>query len=521
MEERVLIVDDDHNLLSSLRRQLVDDFNLTTALGGMEAIDAVQSAQDMRMPFAVVICDMQMPEMNGIQTLRRIHDIAPETVLLMLTGNSDQQTAVNAINEGNVHRFYTKPCSIEVLTDGIKAAIEQYRLTTAERDLLERTLAGSVKVLVDLISINDAVVAGMARRLRDYVRRVTGDGKFPRRWQLEIASSLAMIGQVAIPPEVVAKKRAGGELSEAEQLYFTRAPEAARDLIVNIPRLAKVAEAVYLQDRCYDGSGFPENGPKGEDIPTDARMLKILKDLAEAAEETGGVIAEAFARLEKRPNRYDPKMFSKIRECIEETAGSEASPQYATPLPSDQVNPTSDPGTESQGEPENKQDRAVPQARPVAAAVPLSSSKRAAPSFKQQMPRRHPRKMYGVLMIAGVPAVIGAMVWAAFDLASTENMMAELASEKSRKLVEQIESAAKGWVAPANAVGGTIKVNNGTVEVGGVPRSVCIQAGWQLARTGILTINGNTEQRLSGSVIAKQCLILGDNIMSWSPYVEK
>ena len=332
MDERILIVDDDHHLLSSLRRQLVDKFNLTTAQGGREAIAAIQAAQDKQSPIAVVICDMQMPEMNGVETLKRIHEIAPDTVRLMLTGNADQQTAIDAINEGNILRFYTKPCAIDILITGITAAIEQYRLVVAERELLEKTLAGSVKVLVDVIAMNDPVIAGMAARMRDYVRRLSLGGKFPRRWQLEIASSLALVGQMAIPPELVTKKRSGQKLSDNEQFVIARTPEAARNLIVNIPRLSKVAEVVYLQDRGYDGSGFPEDGPTGKDIPADARMLKILKDLAEAAAETGHPNAAAFAKLEACKDRYDPQILPKIRECLEATAPTEAPSVVEVPV---------------------------------------------------------------------------------------------------------------------------------------------------------------------------------------------
>ncbi len=320
MEERILIVDDDHHVLSSLRRQLVGRFNLTTAQGGRQAIAEIQTAQDNRSPFAVVISDMQMPEMNGVETLKRIQAIAPETVRLMLTGNADQQTAIDAINEGNILRFYNKPCAIDVLSSGIKAAIDQYRLVVAERDLLEQTLAGSVKILIDVIAMNDPVISRLATRLRDYVRRLTLEFKFQKSWQLELASSLAPLGQVAIPSEIVTKQRSGQTLTETEQSIVNRAPETASTLIANIPRLGKVAEIVYLQDRGFDGSGFPATGPKGKDIPQEARILKILKDLAVAAGESGSPNAAAFAKLDDRKAQYDPELLSKLRVCLEATA---------------------------------------------------------------------------------------------------------------------------------------------------------------------------------------------------------
>jgi response regulator RpfG family c-di-GMP phosphodiesterase len=315
MPERVLLIDDDANLLSALQRQLRKHFELTTAEGGKQALEAVEAATARREPFAVALCDMRMPGMDGIEVLSRIRDLAPETVRMMLTGNADQQTAIDAINKGAIFRFYTKPCPAEELALGLKAGIDQYGLITAERELLEKTLACSIKVLADVVSMNDPLAYSLATRLREWVRLLTVEFKLPLRWQLDIAAMLAPIGLVSVPPELIAKRRSGQALSDAEQAVFDRAPEAARNLVANIPRLGKVAEIVWLQDRGYDGTGFPADGPKGQDIPFDARLLKILKDLAEAAK--GGIPdAAAFVALDRRRSQYDPNLLLKVRSCL-------------------------------------------------------------------------------------------------------------------------------------------------------------------------------------------------------------
>ncbi|MGE5518065.1 MAG: HD domain-containing phosphohydrolase [Bacteroidota bacterium] len=315
MPERVLLVDDDPNLLSALQRQLRKQFDLTTAEGGAPALQAVSAAADARKPFAVVLCDMRMPGMDGIEVLSRIRTLAPETVRMMLTGNADQQTAIDAINRGSIFRFFTKPCPAEELALGLQAGIDQYHLVTAERELLENTLAGSVKVLADVVAMNDPVAYGLATRLREWVRLLTVEFKLPSRWQLDMAAMLIPIGQVSIPPELIAKKRAGEPLTEAEQSIFARAPEAGRNLIANIPRMAKVGETIWLQDRGFDGSGFPPDGPKGADIPFDARLLKILKDLAEAC-PSGVPDPSSFAQLDRNRAQYDPNLLVKVRSCL-------------------------------------------------------------------------------------------------------------------------------------------------------------------------------------------------------------
>lgn len=331
MPERVLLIDDDPNLLSALQRQLRKQFALTCAEGGSQALQVVAEANEKREPFAVAVCDMRMPGMDGIEVLSRIRTQAPETVRMMLTGNADQQTAIDAINHGSIFRFFTKPCPAEDLAVGIQAGIDQHHLITAERELLESTLAGSVKVLADVVAMNDPVAYGLATRLREWVRLLTVEFKLPSRWQLDMAAMLLPIGQVAIPPELIAKKRRGETLTEAETSLFVRAPEAGRNLIANIPRLGKVAETIWLQDRGYDGSGFPSDGPRGVDIPFDARLLKILKDLAEAC-PSGIPDPCAFAQLDRNRGQYDPALLVKVRSCLVSLLGSTAPVEAEVPV---------------------------------------------------------------------------------------------------------------------------------------------------------------------------------------------
>jgi len=335
MAERVLLIDDDPHLLSGLRRQFDDEFDLVTAAGGEAGVEAVRAGP----PFAVVISDMRMPGLDGIETLKAIRSLSPDTVRMMLTGNADQTTAIDAINHGAILRFYTKPCPADQLREGILAGIEQYRLVTAERDLLEKTLSGSLKVLVDVVSMNDPVGHQLAVRLREWVRLLAVEMRMPTRWQLEIAATLIGIGQVAIPTEVTARLRAGETLTEVERQIVERAPEAARNLVSNIPRLEKVADILYYQDKGYDGSGFPAGGASGDAIPFDARLLRILKDLAIAA--AGGPLSRAtFAALEAHRERYDQRLLAGIRVALEKTLSDEAPTVIEVPLSSLRVGQT-------------------------------------------------------------------------------------------------------------------------------------------------------------------------------------
>jgi DNA-binding NtrC family response regulator len=132
----ILLIDDEPNLLQGIRRQLHKRFDLVLAGSGAEAMALLQA----RGPFAVVVSDMNMPGQSGIEVLARIAEASPDTVRIMLTGQADLGTAVEAVNHGNIFRFFTKPCAIETLAAGLEAGLKQYRLVTAERELCKRRL---------------------------------------------------------------------------------------------------------------------------------------------------------------------------------------------------------------------------------------------------------------------------------------------------------------------------------------------------------------------------------------------
>ena len=106
MTDTILCVDDDANLLEGLKRQLRKQFTLETALSGEAGLVVVKEDG----PFAVVVSDMRMPGMNGARFLAQVRAMAPDTVRILLTGQTDIQDAIVAVNEGHIFRFLTKPC---------------------------------------------------------------------------------------------------------------------------------------------------------------------------------------------------------------------------------------------------------------------------------------------------------------------------------------------------------------------------------------------------------------------------
>lgn len=119
---RILFVDDEPNTLEAYQRTLRRRFHIETALGPHEALAAVRE----RGPYAVVVADVRMPQMTGIELFGEIRTIAPETVRIILTGNADAQTAVDAFAQGQVFRYLNKPCSSKQLTEALEAGLAHY-----------------------------------------------------------------------------------------------------------------------------------------------------------------------------------------------------------------------------------------------------------------------------------------------------------------------------------------------------------------------------------------------------------
>jgi len=314
MTERILCVDDDPNILQAYQRALRKRFQIEIALGGKEALRAVVDQG----PYAVIVADMQMPGMNGVELLKRVKQHAPDTVRMMLTGNADQQTALEAVNEGHIFRFMTKPCPPERFAGALEAGLAQYHLITAERQLLSRTLSGSVKVLTDVLSLVNPAAFGRASRVRRLVGQVCRELKLEKSWMIEIAAMLSQIGCVTIPEATLAKVHRGEELSYAESQAFQEHPRVAGELLVNVPRLENVAEIITYQEKRYDGEGYPPDDRSGKQIPLGSRILKVALDF-DTLVSAGSSSQVALAEINDRKDWYDPDVVVALRNALKIT----------------------------------------------------------------------------------------------------------------------------------------------------------------------------------------------------------
>ena len=134
MEDKILLVDDDAMLLAGMKRHLRNRFRIETALSGAEALKMIETNG----PYAVIVSDFAMPEMNGIEFLSRIKQTYPGTVRMMLTGSSDMTIAVKAVNEGSIFKYLLKPCAAETLREALETGLEQYQNINRDRKQLNK-----------------------------------------------------------------------------------------------------------------------------------------------------------------------------------------------------------------------------------------------------------------------------------------------------------------------------------------------------------------------------------------------
>lgn len=309
--ERVLFVDDDPNLLSGISRQLHGKFQVVTAEGGLAGLRKVEQEG----PFAVVVADMRMPDMNGIQLLTKIQSIAPNTVRIMLTGNADLGTAMHAVNEGNIFRFLEKPCHKDTLEWALQSALELYRHKTAEKELLEKTLYGSVQVLVDILSLTNPMAFSRASRLKTYCGQIAKLLNVGNVWRFELAALLSQIGCVSIPADTLAKVFSGDALTEDEKKMYNSHPDLGSQLLARIPRLGAVTAAVSGQLKAF--KDFPQIQPAGE-LPADqgvlgAQILRVAIDF-DTLICRGNNNSHAIGELHRQSAEYNPLIVDVLKD---------------------------------------------------------------------------------------------------------------------------------------------------------------------------------------------------------------
>ena len=306
---RILCVDDEKNVLEGLGRTLRSLYVVETAVGGAAGLEVLSS----KGPFAVVVSDLRMPGMNGIEFLSFARHAAPDTVRALLTGQADMDAAIRAVNDGNIFRFLSKPCPTDMLVKALAACAEQYRLVTSERVLLEQTLRGSVKALTDILALANPAAFGRAMRVQQSVLEMMAHFKIGKQWPVEVAAMLSQIGCVTLPQKTQDKLYQGEPLNDEEQAMVDRMPQVVENLLANIPRLEPVREILRLHVKKFSAFGKLGNNPSNDVASWGGRALKIALDF-DMVESERIKPEHPVDVLRGRTGSYDPAILEAFAE---------------------------------------------------------------------------------------------------------------------------------------------------------------------------------------------------------------
>jgi len=290
---RILIVDDEINIRSLLARELSDDStDCVASHSPFEALNKIRKEE-----FCLLISDIMMPGMSGMELLRCVRKHDPEIAVIMITGLADVKTAVDSLRMGTSD-FITKPFDLPTIHRAVQRALERRQLLIEnrfyrqelEKNIRERTaeLNGALNEIKDSYRITlEALVSALDAREHEthaHSQRV-------REFALALARQLGLegdelthigrgallhdVGKIGVPDSILLKP---GKLTHQEWVEMKRHPQTGYEILQNIKFLAPAAEIVLCHQERWDGKGYP-NSLRGKDIPLGARIFAIVDTL--------------------------------------------------------------------------------------------------------------------------------------------------------------------------------------------------------------------------------------------------
>ena len=302
MNNKILCVDDEESILKGFQLNLRKDFELHLASNGAEGLEVFDREQG----FALVLSDMRMPQMNGATMLSEIKKRDPEVVTVLLTGHTDFESAMSAVNEGSIFRMLSKPCPPEMLIKVLGDGLAQHDLVKSKRILLDQTLRGAVDALAQSLSTAKPLFFGRAQRVRRIANELSEMINLNDAWRVDIASIFSQLAYISLPEAVSEDVYHKKDLTPQVKEMVARFPEDTQKLIGKIPGLEDVGEilvklAVQHRFEEDDGSG----------IRKAASILRVALDF-DYYEEQGHDRSLIVQTLKSRKDDYDPE----ITECL-------------------------------------------------------------------------------------------------------------------------------------------------------------------------------------------------------------
>lgn len=350
----ILCVDDEPNILSALKRLFrPSGYRVLLAEGGALGLAVMeQEAVDL------VVSDMRMPGMDGAQFLGAVRARWPATARILLTGYADMASTIDAINQGEIYRYVTKPWVDTDLLMTVRQALERQQLERDKRrlealtqaqneqlsalnnelegkvrqrtaqlqtandslaqanDRLKTSFLTSIKVFAGLIELRHSAVAGHSRRVaalgRSLALKVGLDNKAAQ--DVFVAGLLHDIGKIGLPDKLLGKPVR--TMTQDELVLYRKHPLTGVHALMALDELGPAAKLMRHHHERYDGHGFPD-GLKATDIPLGARVLAVANDYDSLQIGTFSALKfspqEAKEAMDKdRGRRYDPQVLDAL-----------------------------------------------------------------------------------------------------------------------------------------------------------------------------------------------------------------
>lgn len=271
MTYNILVVDDEINNLKLLKRTFRKDYNVFMATSGREGLELLKDNK-----IDLIITDQRMPEMTGVEFLEKTIEDFPDIIRLIITGYTDADALIKAINTGRVYRYIKKPWDPEELKNTVKRALESYQLNIDNQKLtldLKDLFSGTITAITEALDAKDNFTSGRSKRVTHYSLKIGQKLGLsdPELQELELAGLLHDIGMIGIPETILNKE---DELTfEEYNIIKTHSPKGVK-ILENIKQLENVVIMIKHHHERYDGKGYPD-GLSNEGIPLGSRIISV------------------------------------------------------------------------------------------------------------------------------------------------------------------------------------------------------------------------------------------------------
>ena len=312
----ILLVDDETAITKALSRLFrKGGYKILTAASGQEGLDILHTLKDgAEDPASLIISDQRMPGMNGAEFLAKSKEIFPDAIRFLLTGYSDMDAIVDAVNKGEIHRYLTKPWNDDDIILQVRQAVQQLELQAENRRLtklaneqnlelkdlnknldnkvkqrtreiinksrdileinkkLEKSFMDTIRLLSSLIGTLNPDLGKYMGHVARLSRRMGEELGFSKKTldRIEMAGMIHDIGLLGLSEKILAKDEE--QMTENEFNLYSQHPVIASMCLEAVDSLGEIGEIILCHHENLDGSGFP-NGIKGDAISVEAQII--------------------------------------------------------------------------------------------------------------------------------------------------------------------------------------------------------------------------------------------------------